>query len=292
MCGIVGATTERSVAQILIEGLKRLEYRGYDSAGMAIWDGDELHRLRREGKVQMLANAQQSSPLSGNSGIAHTRWATHGVPAERNAHPHMSRGRIAVVHNGIIENFESLRASLIEDGYQFESETDSEVIAHLLDRAVHSGLSLLAAVQQCTAMMKGAFALGIMLKEYPGQLIAARKGSPLVIGVGIGENFIASDQLALLPVTDRFMFLEEGDIAFVDRNNVDIWDLDGNSVERSISKYEHSISAIDKAGYKHYMLKEIYEQPSATEAAYSARIKDGLVDANCFGAKSAAIFDQ
>jgi len=292
MCGIVGATTERSVAQILIEGLKRLEYRGYDSAGMAIWDGTELHRLRREGKVQMLADAQQQHPLSGNSGIAHTRWATHGVPAERNAHPHMSRERIAVVHNGIIENFEALRAGLIEDGYQFESETDSEVIAHLLDRAVHSGISLLAAVQQCTAMMKGAFALGIMLKEYPGQLIAARKGSPLVVGVGIGENFIASDQLALLPVTDRFMFLEEGDIAFVDRNNVNIWDGQGHSVERGISKYEHAATATDKAGYKHYMLKEIYEQPQVTESAYNQRIKDGLVDANCFGTKSAAIFEQ
>ena len=292
MCGIVGATTERSVAQILIEGLRRLEYRGYDSAGMAIWDGEQIQRLRRQGKVQMLADAQAEVELTGRAGIAHTRWATHGAPAERNAHPHMSKQRIAVVHNGIIENFEVLRSSLQTDGYQFESETDSEVIAHLLDRSINKGLSLLSAVQECTSELKGAFALGIMLQDFPGQLIAARKGSPLVIGVGIEENFIASDQLALLPVTDRFMFLEEGDIAFVDRNNIDIWDAQGNSAERVVSRYEHGTQAADKAGYKHYMLKEIYEQPAVTEAAFKERIVNGLVDENCFGEGSAAIFDQ
>ncbi|MFT5708106.1 MAG: glucosamine--fructose-6-phosphate aminotransferase (isomerizing) [Oceanospirillaceae bacterium] len=292
MCGIVGATTERSVAQILIEGLRRLEYRGYDSAGMAIYDGEQLQRLRRQGKVKMLADAQAQTPLQGNAGIAHTRWATHGVPAERNAHPHMSNQRIAVVHNGIIENFEVLRDELIIDGYVFESETDSEVIVHLLDRAIEKGLDLLSAVQECTKLLKGAFALGIMLKDYPAQLIAARKGSPLVIGVGIGENFIASDRLALLPVTDRFMFLEEGDIAFVDRNNIDVWDIDGNRTDRSVSRYEYGTNAADKAGYKHYMLKEIYEQPKVTEAAFKDRILDGLVDASCFGESAAAIFDQ
>ena len=292
MCGIVGATTERSVAQILIEGLRRLEYRGYDSAGMAIWNGEQLQRLRREGKVQMLADAQQQTPLTGTCGIAHTRWATHGVPAERNAHPHMSNQRIAVVHNGIIENFEALRKELLADGYIFESETDSEVIAHLLDRSVQAGNSLLSAVQECTVLLKGAFALGIMHKDNPSQIIAARKGSPLVIGGGLGENFIASDQLALLPVTDRFMFLEEGDIALVDRDSISILDAAGHSVERDISTYEHSVNATDKGGYKHYMLKEIYQQPSVTKAAFNGRIREGLVDENCFGSTAAAIFDQ
>ncbi len=292
MCGIVGATTERSVAQILIEGLHRLEYRGYDSAGMAIWDGEKINRLRREGKVQQLDDAQQQTPLSGHCGIAHTRWATHGIPAEHNAHPHMSNERIAVVHNGIIENFEPIKADLQAQGYVFSSQTDSEVIAHLLDSLLNKGVNLLEAVQECTKTLKGAFALGIIVKDYPGQLIAARKGSPLVLGVGIGENFIASDQLALLPVTDRFMFLEEGDIAFVDRNNIDIWDAQGNRAERAVSKYAHSVTATDKAGYKHYMMKEIYEQPVVTQEAFNDRIKDGLVDENCFGEDAAELFSQ
>ena len=292
MCGIVGATTERPVAQILIEGLRRLEYRGYDSAGMAIYNGEQLQRLRRQGKVQMLADAQAEVKLTGSSGIAHTRWATHGAPAENNAHPHMSKQRIAVVHNGIIENFEVLKQSLIEDGYHFESETDSEVIAHLLDRSIENGLSLFSAVQACSKALQGAFALGIMLNDYPGLLIAARKGSPLVIGVGIEENFIASDQLALLPVTDQFMLLEEGDIAFVNRNTIEIWDAQGNETQRPVSRYEHGTQAADKAGYKHYMLKEIYEQPAATEAAFKGRLSNGLVDASCFGEGSAAIFEQ
>ena len=292
MCGIVGATTQRSAAQILVEGLRRLEYRGYDSAGMAIYNGEQIVRLRREGKVQQLADAQLEAQLQGGVGIAHTRWATHGVPAQRNAHPHMSNNRIAVVHNGIIENFEPLRQNLIEDGYVFESETDSEVIVHLLDRAIQSGIGLIEAVQKCTAMLKGAFALGIIHQDHPDQLVAARQGSPLVVGVGMGENFIASDQLALLPVTDQFMFLEEGDIALIDRESVSIWDSAGQTVERAVSKYEYSIHAADKAGYKHYMLKEIYEQPSVTKAAFNGRIHDGLVDENCFGESAAAVFDQ
>lgn len=292
MCGIVGATTERSVAAILLEGLHRLEYRGYDSAGMAIWDGEQLNRLRREGKVQQLDDAQQHTPLAGHCGIAHTRWATHGIPSEENAHPHISNERIAVVHNGIIENFEPIKENLKAQGYVFSSQTDTEVIAHLLDSLLNEGLNLLEAVQKGTAMLKGAFALGVIVKDFPGQLVAARKGSPLVIGVGIGENFIASDQLALLPVTDRFMFLEEGDIAFVDRNNIDIWDDQGNRAERAVSKYEHSVNATDKAGYKHYMMKEIYEQPVVTQAAFSERIKNGLVDENCFGVDAAGIFSQ
>lgn len=292
MCGIVGATTERPVAQILIEGLRRLEYRGYDSAGMAVWDGQQINRLRRTGKVQKLDEAFQQAPISGSCGIAHTRWATHGAPTQNNAHPHMSKERIAIVHNGIIENFEPIKADLLAQGYEFSSQTDSEVIAHLLDSLLDKGLSLLSAVQKSTEILKGAFALAIMLKDYPGQLVAARKGSPLVVGVGIGENFVASDQLALLPVTDRFMFLEEGDVAFVDRNNIDIWDAEGNQAQRAVSKFEHSVNAADKAGYKHYMMKEIYEQPLVTQAAFSERIVDGLIDENCFGAQAAATFNQ
>ncbi|MEM5530738.1 glutamine--fructose-6-phosphate transaminase (isomerizing) [Gammaproteobacteria bacterium AS21] len=292
MCGIVGATTERSVAQILIEGLRRLEYRGYDSAGMAIFDQGEIKRLRRQGKVQKLADAQQQTPLTGFSGIAHTRWATHGVPAEHNAHPHMSNERIAVVHNGIIENFEPIRQSLIADGYVFESETDSEVIAHLLDRTMKSGKDLVGAVKECTAKLKGAFALGIMHKDFGHTIVAARKGSPLVLGIGIGENFIASDQLALLPVTDRFMFLDEGDIALITKDSINIWDSEGKAASRKVSTYEHGINATDKAGYKHYMLKEIYEQPAVTKAAFSDRIIDGTVDESCFGESASAIFDQ
>ncbi|MGB1237877.1 MAG: glutamine--fructose-6-phosphate transaminase (isomerizing) [Pseudomonadales bacterium] len=292
MCGIVGATSERSVSGILIEGLTRLEYRGYDSAGMAVWDGQEINRLRRQGKVKMLADAQSETPLTGACGIAHTRWATHGAPAEHNAHPHMSNSRVAVVHNGIIENFEGLRDSLLADGYQFSSQTDTEVIAHLLDRAIESGKSLLCAVRETVAQLKGAFALGIMHRKYPGQLVAARKGSPLVLGVGIGENFIASDQLALLAVTDRFIFMEEGDIAFIDRNNIDLWDSAGNPIERSVHKYKHAVTSTDKGGYKHYMLKEIYEQPAVVKATFEERIVDGLVDESCFSQAALEIFKQ
>lgn len=292
MCGIVGAAAERSVSGVLLEGLRRLEYRGYDSAGMAVWSGTEIQRLRREGKVQALADAHDDTPLTGSTGIAHTRWATHGKPSERNAHPHMSGSAIAVVHNGIIENFEALKADLTSSGYAFSSDTDTEVIAHLLDRAMQTGLDLTQAVQQIVASLEGAFALGVMHRDKPGELVAARKGSPLVIGVGIGENFIASDQLALLPVTDRFTFLEEGDIALLTKDEIIVWDKLGEPAERAVSQYEHSVTSADKAGFKHYMLKEIYEQPAVTHAAFEDRIKDGLVDESAFGEQAAAIFDQ
>lgn len=292
MCGIVGATAERSVAGILLEGLRRLEYRGYDSAGMAVWDGAAINRLRRAGKVQALADALDSKPLEGSSGIAHTRWATHGKPLEHNAHPHMSGDKLAVVHNGIIENFEALKQELIDDGYLFTSETDTEVIAHLLDRSVKTGTSLPEAVNSVVGFLEGAFALGVIHQDRPGELYAARKGSPLVIGVGIGENFIASDQLALLPVTDRFMFLEEGDTALLTQEKIQVWDRTGEIAERKVSRYEHGISAADKGGFKHYMLKEIYEQPAVTQAAFHDRIQDGLVSENVFGEHAAKIFDQ
>lgn len=292
MCGIVGATAERSVSAILLEGLHRLEYRGYDSAGMAVFDGQRIMRLRRAGKVNALADALQTHPLQGSTGIAHTRWATHGKPAEHNAHPHMSGDTLAVVHNGIIENFETLKQELTEQGYQFSSETDTEVIAHLLHRAINKGQSLCAAIQTVVSALQGAFALGVIHRDNPGELYAARKGSPLVIGVGIGEHFIASDQLALLPVTDRFMFLEEGDTARLTRTDIQIWDAQGQPVERPVSRYEHSVSAADKGGFKHYMLKEIYEQPAVTQAAFQGRLRDGRVDEAAFGEQAAAIFDQ
>ncbi|WP_277253476.1 glutamine--fructose-6-phosphate transaminase (isomerizing), partial [Neptunomonas phycophila] len=292
MCGIVGATAERSVAGILLEGLKRLEYRGYDSAGMAVWDGASINRLRRAGKVQALGDALDELGLPGSTGIAHTRWATHGKPVEHNAHPHMSGNQVAVVHNGIIENFERLKSDLKEHGYVFTSDTDTEVIAHLLDRSVKSGSDLVAAVKQTVGSLEGAFALGVMHQSNSGEIVAARKGSPLVIGVGIGENFIASDQLALLPVTDRFIFLEEGDIAHLTREEIVIWDKSGQLVDRPISRYEHGVTAADKGGFKHYMLKEIYEQPAVTLAAFEGRINDGLVDESVFGEQATAIFDQ
>jgi glucosamine--fructose-6-phosphate aminotransferase (isomerizing) len=292
MCGIVGATAERSVSGILLEGLRRLEYRGYDSAGMAVWNGESIQRLRRAGKVQSLADALEEQPLPGSAGIAHTRWATHGKPTEHNAHPHMSGSALAVVHNGIIENFEQLKAELMVAGYLFTSETDTEVIAHLLDRAIKAGADHLTAVKQTVASLEGAFALGVIHEDKPGELIVARQGSPLVIGVGIGENFIASDQLALLPVTDRFMFLEEGDMALLTRDEITVWDVLGNSVERAVSQYEHGISAADKGQFKHYMLKEIYEQPAVTLAAFQDRIQDAMVNERAFGEQASAIFDQ
>ncbi|WP_372741916.1 glutamine--fructose-6-phosphate transaminase (isomerizing) [Neptunomonas sp.] len=292
MCGIVGATAERSVSGILLEGLRRLEYRGYDSAGMAVWDGKSIQRLRRAGKVQALADAMEMQPLPGSAGIAHTRWATHGKPTEHNAHPHMSGSALAVVHNGIIENFEELKSELMTCGYHFSSQTDTEVIAHLLDRAIKAGADHISAVKATVATLDGAFALGMMHEDNPGELIAARQGSPLVIGVGIGENFIASDQLALLPVTDRFMFLEEGDIAHLTRDEIIVWDMNGELVQREIVQYEHATSATEKGKFKHFMLKEIYEQPAVTLAAFQDRVQDALVNERAFGEHASAIFDQ
>ena len=292
MCGIVGAVSERQVSGILLEGLSRLEYRGYDSAGMAIHDGQSVNRLRRIGKVQALKDAQEASPITGTLGIAHTRWATHGVPAEHNAHPHMSGDSVAVVHNGIIENFEELKAELLADGFQFSSETDTEVIAHLLAKLLKSEDSLLAALPKVIARLEGAFALGVVHKDLPDQLYTARKGSPLVVGVGIGENFIASDQLALLPVTDRFMFLEDGDIGCLTRDEIRIWDATGQSVERAVSRYEHSASAAEKGEFKHFMMKEIYEQPTVMADVLEGRLTGDRLLEQCFGAEAAELFDN
>ncbi|WP_406665290.1 glutamine--fructose-6-phosphate transaminase (isomerizing) [Gallaecimonas sp. GXIMD1310] len=273
MCGIVGAVAQRDVANILVEGLKRLEYRGYDSAGVAVLnDTGELGRLRRLGKVQALADALQATPLAGGTGIAHTRWATHGVPSEANAHPHVSGNRLAVVHNGIIENHEVLRARLQNLGYQFTSDTDTEVIAHLVHHELQQADSLLAAVQAAVRQLHGAYGMVVMDQQDPEQLIAARSGSPLVIGFGIGENFLASDQLALLPVTRKFAFLEEGDVAKITRHQVTIFDQSGQQVEREASETDLKHDSGDKGPYRHYMLKEIHEQPIAIRNTLEGRL--------------------
>ncbi|MBE9399597.1 glutamine--fructose-6-phosphate transaminase (isomerizing) [Pontibacterium sp. N1Y112] len=292
MCGIVGAVAARPISEILLEGLRRLEYRGYDSAGMAVWNGEAIDRRRRTGKVQSLADALAEQPLPGSLGIAHTRWATHGKPLEKNAHPHMSTERVAVVHNGIIENFEVLKRELIEKGFAFSSDTDTEVIAHLINDRLNNGEELLDAVRNSVARLEGAFALGVVEKNHPDRLIAARQGSPLVIGVGIGENFIASDQLALLSVTDRFIFLDEGDFACLTTDDIAIWDANAQPVERDVQQYEHSVSAADKGEFKHYMLKEIYEQPTVVKATMEGRLANGRLLEQAFGAGASEIFDQ
>lgn len=267
MCGIVGGVAQRCVTEILLEGLKRLEYRGYDSAGVALLNNQQILRERRVGKVINLAEAVAEHQLAGAIGIAHTRWATHGKPTENNAHPHMS-GKVAVVHNGIIENYQELKDDLQTLGYVFTSQTDTEVVAHLVAEALKSTDSLLEAVETVVPQLKGAYALGIIHSDYPDELITVREGSPLVIGVGIGENFISSDQLALLPVTNRFMYLEEGDIARLTRTSIEVF-ANGERVERPVRELDATVSSASKGEYKHYMLKEIYEQPEAIKQTIS-----------------------
>ncbi|MCA6058939.1 glutamine--fructose-6-phosphate transaminase (isomerizing) [Thalassolituus sp. ST750PaO-4] len=283
MCGIVGAVAQRDVAEILLEGLKRLEYRGYDSAGLAIInDQAELKRLRRLGKVQALADAVKADPLPGGTGIAHTRWATHGEPSEANAHPHIS-GDIAVVHNGIIENHETLRRELQAQGYVFTSQTDTEVIAHLVERELKSADSLLAAVMAARSQLHGAYGMVVIERQQPQHMIVARSGSPLVIGFGIGEHFVASDQLALLPVTRKFAFLEEGDVAEIRRDGVSVYDRDNNAVEREAHESTVEHDAGDKGEFRHYMLKEIYEQPQAIANTLEGRLFNGQLNLEALG---------
>ena len=287
MCGIVGAVAQRDVAEILINGLHRLEYRGYDSAGLAVVNlQHELQRVRCLGKVKALNEAVEKSPLIGGTGIAHTRWATHGVPSEDNAHPHVS-GNFAVVHNGIIENYEELRALLKSRGYVFTSQTDTEVIAHLVEWEMRSAGSLLEAVQNVVKQLTGAYGMVVMDRMHPEHLVAARSGSPLVIGLGIGENFLASDQLALLSVTRRFIFLEEGDIAEVTRRSVDIYDRDGHKVEREAHDSNLENDAAEKGKHRHFMQKEIYEQPTALINTMEGRVTHNnlVVEAIGNGAK-------
>ena len=293
MCGIVGGIAEREISPILLEGLKRLEYRGYDSAGMAVMDvKHNIHRLRRLGKVKELAGALESMPLHGHIGIAHTRWATHGAPSENNAHPHMSGEDIGIVHNGIIENYESLRNQLKQKGYIFSSETDTEVIVHLIHEQIDAGNDLLSAVKKTIAQLKGAYALGVIASSEPEKLIAAREGSPLVIGLGIGENFIGSDQLALLPVTSRFVFMEEGDIAVIKKNNIEIFNADGEKVERKIVESESVHDTADKGEYRHYMLKEIFEQPNAIRATLKDRLTEKGIAENLLPQHAHAMLDK
>lgn len=284
MCGIVGAIAERNVIEILLEGLKRLEYRGYDSAGVALLKQDgSLTRIRRAGKVQALADAVADLDALGSTGIAHTRWATHGGVTEANAHPHLSTDRIAVVHNGIIENYEHLRDNLKAQGYTFTSDTDTESIAHTVHQKMKEGASLLTAVQQAVKTFHGAYGTVVMDKEDPSKMVVARSGSPLVIGLGLGENFIASDQMALLPVTRRFIFLEEGDVAEITRRSVTIYNQDGVRVEREIIESNVEHDAGDKGMYRHYMLKEIHEQPVVVRNTLKDRLDENGVLEDTFG---------
>ncbi|GED22692.1 glutamine--fructose-6-phosphate transaminase (isomerizing) [Halomonas halmophila] len=293
MCGIVGAVARRNVQGILLEGLKRLEYRGYDSAGMVVRNAHgHLQRQRALGKVAALEDKLESGALNGNSGIAHTRWATHGRPSEENAHPHQSGERLAVVHNGIIENHEGLRAELEGEGYVFTSQTDTEVIAHLLEREA-SHTDLLSAVQTITAGLDGAYALGVIHADEPNVVIGTRKGSPLVVGVGIEEAFIASDPLALLQVTDRFIYLEEGDVVRLSGNGgIEVFDSQGAAVERSIQIFEHGDGSASKGDYRHFMLKEIHEQPKVIAEALEGRLGDRSVLVESFGPDAEALLSK
>ena len=292
MCGIVGAVAQRDVAAILVDGLHRLEYRGYDSAGVALLGTDKhMQILRRVGKVKALDEALEAKPLLGGTGIAHTRWATHGEPSEINAHPHRS-GKIAVVHNGIIENYEELRSELQARGYVFQSQTDTEVIAHLVEWEFRTSNSLLEAVRKTVKQLRGAYGTVVLNEEEPEHLIVARSGSPLVIGYGIGENFLASDPLALLSVTRKFAYLEEGDVAEITRTTVDIYDSEGNKVEREIHEGNFEQDAADKGQYRHYMQKEIFEQPVAIMNTLDGRIKDGKVSLDSIAPNAAEILSK
>lgn len=294
MCGIVGAIAERNVQGILLEGLKRLEYRGYDSAGMAVLSDDaRLNRQRAVGKVAALEQQLEEGSLPGQVGIAHTRWATHGRPTEQNAHPHQSGDSLAVVHNGIIENYESLKSELESQGYVFTSETDTEVVAHLLAREYTLNQDLLTAVSNVVVILEGAYALAVMHKLQPDVIIGARKGSPLVVGVGIEEAFLASDPLALLQVTDRFVYLQEGDVVRLGKGGeVTIFDALGELQSRPVQIYEHGDSAASKEGYRHFMLKEIHEQPQVIAATLEGRLTERHALVNSFGNEAETLFKQ
>jgi glutamine---fructose-6-phosphate transaminase (isomerizing) len=293
MCGIVGAIAERNIVPILMEGLRRLEYRGYDSAGIAVLNGTgQLARLRTVGKVRMLEEALERAPASGNLGIAHTRWATHGVPSERNAHPHVSLDGLAIVHNGIIENHEELRAELERRGYKFASETDTEVVAHRIHHHLETLGDLFKAVRATVAELEGAYALAVVSEKEPERVVVARQGCPVVIGLGVEENFVASDVAALLPVTRRFMFLEEGDVAEIRRKSVRIIDANGNSVERPVRESELSADAAEKGQYRHFMLKEIHEQPRAIADTLQERVANGRLLEAAFGPAATEVFKR
>ncbi|MDZ7803300.1 glutamine--fructose-6-phosphate transaminase (isomerizing) [Thiohalophilus sp.] len=293
MCGIVGAISHRNITPILVDGLKRLEYRGYDSAGVAVLDDQAcLNRVRTVGKIANLKQELEKTPADGHIGIGHTRWATHGEPATHNAHPHVCKQTVALVHNGIIENFEGLKNAQLGEEYLFTSDTDSEVIVHQLHKHLNKGEKLLTAVQKTVAELEGAYALGVVYNREPDKLVAARRGSPLVIGIGEGENFIASDMAALLPVTNRFYILEEGDVAVITRDGVTIYDEHHQPVERPIHESKLSADAVERGEYAHYMLKEIYEQPHAIAETLEGRLGEDKVLEASFGPKAAAIFEK
>ena len=293
MCGIVGVAARRNVVPLLIDGLKRLEYRGYDSAGVAVQSEQSLlERVRKVGKVAELVRALQETPVSGYTGIAHTRWATHGEPSEQNAHPHVCHERVAVVHNGIIENHDALRTQQQQQGFRFTSQTDTEVIVHQIDHYLGQGQDLLAAVSSAVADLEGAFALGVISKDEPGRLIAARRGSPLVIGVADGEMLIASDNAALIAETRQFVFLKDGDIADINHRGMVIHDASGNEVQRPVQTSNVTLDATSKGNYAHYMLKEIFEQPRAIADTLEGRIGANQVIEDAFGAAAGEIFDK
>ncbi|MGI9228919.1 MAG: glutamine--fructose-6-phosphate transaminase (isomerizing) [Gammaproteobacteria bacterium] len=293
MCGIVGAVAQRNVTPILLEGLHRLEYRGYDSAGVAVINGDAvLDRVRVQGKVKQLQDALNAQPLSGNIGIAHTRWATHGEPSVNNAHPHIGGNEICIVHNGIIENHEALREQQAQQGYEFESDTDTELIANQIHACAAQGKDLLTATKNALTGLRGAYSLAIISSREPDRMVVARQGSPLVIGVGNGEHFAASDIFALLPVTRRFIILQEGDMADITRQAVKIYDRDGKQVERAVTDSAMPADAAEKAGYRHYMLKEIHAQPGAVADTLQACIDQGHLLASCFGEQAESLFPQ
>ena len=293
MCGIVGAVALRNITPVLVEGLRRLEYRGYDSSGVAVLDAaGDLIRVRRKGKIRELEAGLRETPANGLVGIAHTRWATHGVPSERNAHPHLCRESVAVVHNGIIENHEALRVKLEAKGYEFESETDTETIVHQIHEFLEAGLPLREAVRQTCALLEGAYAIGVISTGSPGRLITARQGSPLVIGLGEGENFIASDIFALVGETQRFVFLEDGDLGELTTDSVQIYDRDNQPVERPVHETGLAADAVERGEYRHYMQKEIHEQPTAILKTLEGRIRAGQVLDAAFGPLATRAFDD
>ncbi|MGR9046926.1 MAG: glutamine--fructose-6-phosphate transaminase (isomerizing), partial [Gammaproteobacteria bacterium] len=292
MCGIVGAIAQRNVVPILLEGLKRLEYRGYDSAGLAVVENQTLRRKRAVGKVKGLEALIDEDPMQGNLGIAHTRWATHGKPSTENAHPHICRDKVAIVHNGIIENHEQLRKTQRANGYVFTSETDTEVIVNEIYAHLETTGQLLDAVKETIKNLRGAYAMGVISKDHPDQLVVSRKGSPLVIGVGIGEYFIASDVAALLPVTQRFIFMEEGDVAALTTDKLVIYDKDDTIVERPVKESQLKADSVDKGSYRHFMLKEIYDQPWAISETLEGRFIEGRLQESAFGHNATEVFDQ
>ncbi len=294
MCGIVGAVADRNVPGILLEGLQRLEYRGYDSAGLAVLPvGANTFDCRRKvGKVRELADDLAARPAAGHIGIAHTRWATHGVPSVANAHPHLSKDRICLVHNGIIENHEALRAELRSQGYSFLSQTDSEVIVHLIESHYRDGTSLIDAVRATLKRLEGAYAIGVIAADDPDRIVAARMGSPLVVGIGIGENFIASDPLALRPVTDRFVFLEEGDLVELTKDSISIWNAHDETVARRVVKLEMGRDDADRGNFRHFMQKEIHQQPSVIRHTLEGRLGKKRVLEEAFGLNARQILDQ